>query len=88
MVERTIGSLSLSKRMSKDCERLSESSQAMVYAVMRRLMLRSLARARPSRTASSFPKCNNRCMKIEDSEDLRKLMVVTRLIDDWEPEDG
>jgi hypothetical protein len=27
-------------------------------------------------------------MKIEDSEDLRKLMVVTRLIDDWEPEDG
>ena len=31
--------------MSKDYERLCEASQAMVYAVMGRLMLRRLARA-------------------------------------------
>ncbi|MDP9475910.1 MAG: IS5/IS1182 family transposase, partial [Actinomycetota bacterium] len=31
-------------RMSKDYERLCQSSQAMIYAVMSRLMLRRLAR--------------------------------------------
>ena len=45
VAERTIGWLSLSRRMSKDYERLCETSQAMVYAVMSRLMLRRLARA-------------------------------------------
>ena len=44
VAERTIGWLSLSRRMSKDYEQLSESSQAMVYAIMGRLMLRRLAR--------------------------------------------
>ena len=37
--------LSQSRRMSKDYERLCESSQAMISAVMSRLMLRRLARA-------------------------------------------
>ncbi len=45
VAERTIGWLSQSRRMSKDYERLCESSQAMIYAVMSRLMLRRLARA-------------------------------------------
>lgn len=44
VAERTIGWLSLSRRMSKDYERLCESSRAMVYAIMDRLMLRRLAR--------------------------------------------
>jgi putative transposase len=44
VAERTIGWLSLSRRMSKDYERLCESSQAMIYAVMGRLMLGRLAR--------------------------------------------
>ena len=42
--ERTIGWLSQSRRMSKDYERLCETGQATVYAVMGRLMLRRLAR--------------------------------------------
>ena len=45
VAERTIGWLSQSRKMSKDYERLCEASQAMVYAVMGRLMLRRLARA-------------------------------------------
>jgi len=44
VAERTIDWLSQSRRMSKDYERLSQSSQAMIYAVMSRLMLRRLAR--------------------------------------------
>jgi putative transposase len=44
VAERTIGWLSQSRRMSKDCERLCERSQAMFYAVMSRLMVRRLAR--------------------------------------------
>jgi putative transposase len=44
VAERTIGWLSQSRRMSKDYERLCETSQAMAYAVMSRLMLRRLAR--------------------------------------------
>ena len=45
VAERTIGWLSQSRRMSKDYERLCETSQTMIYAVMSRLMLRRLARA-------------------------------------------
>jgi putative transposase len=45
VAERTIGWLAQSRRMSKDYERLCESSQAMIYAVMSRLMLRRLTRA-------------------------------------------
>jgi putative transposase len=44
VAERTIGWLSQSRRMSKDYERLCETGQAMVYAVMSRLMLRRLTR--------------------------------------------
>jgi putative transposase len=43
VAERTIGWLSHSRRMSKDSERLCETRQAMIYAVMSRLMLRRLA---------------------------------------------
>jgi putative transposase len=42
-----MGWLSQSRRMSKDYERLCESSRAMVHAVMSRLMLRKLARVSP-----------------------------------------
>ena len=45
VAERTIGWLSQSRRMSKDYERLCETSQTMIHAVMSRLMLRRLARA-------------------------------------------
>ena len=45
VAERTIGWLVQSRRMSKDYERLCQSSQAMIYAVMSRLMLRRLTRA-------------------------------------------
>jgi hypothetical protein len=38
------GSLSQSRRMSKDYERLCQSSQAMISAVMNRLMVRRFAR--------------------------------------------
>jgi hypothetical protein len=38
-------SRSCARRMSKDYERLCETSQAMIYAVMSRLMLGRLARA-------------------------------------------
>ncbi len=44
VAERTIGWISQSRRMSKDYERLCQSSQAMIYAVMSRLMLRRLTR--------------------------------------------
>jgi putative transposase len=45
VVERTFSWLSQNRRMSKDYERLAESSEAFVYAAMSRLMARRLARA-------------------------------------------
>lgn len=45
VVERTISWISQSRRMSKDYERLCETSEAMIYALMSRLMVRRLARA-------------------------------------------
>jgi putative transposase len=45
VVERTFSWLSQNRRMSKDYERLPESSEAFVYAAMSRLMARRLARA-------------------------------------------
>ena len=45
VAKRTIGWLSQSRRMSKDYERLCETSQTMIHAEMSRLMLRRLARA-------------------------------------------
>jgi hypothetical protein len=44
VAERIIGWSSQSRRMSKDYERLCETSQIMIYVVMSRLMLRRLAR--------------------------------------------
>jgi putative transposase len=45
VVERTFSWLGQNRRMSKDYERLPESSEAFVYAAMTRLMARRLARA-------------------------------------------
>ena len=45
VVERTFAWLGQNRRMSKDYERLPESSEAFVYAAMSRLMARRLARA-------------------------------------------
>jgi putative transposase len=44
VVERTFSWLSQNRRMSKDYERLPESSEAFIYAAMSRLMARRLAR--------------------------------------------
>ena len=45
IVERTFGWLNRSRRLSKDYERLPETSEAFVYVAMIRLMLRRLAHA-------------------------------------------
>ena len=45
VVERTFAWISHNRRMSKDYERLPESSEAFVYAAMTRLMARRLSRA-------------------------------------------
>jgi putative transposase len=44
IVERTFGWLNRSRRLSKDYERQTQTSEAWVYAAMTRLMLRRLAR--------------------------------------------
>ena len=44
VVERTFSWLGLNSRMSKDYERLAETSEAFVYVAMSRLMVRRLAR--------------------------------------------
>jgi putative transposase len=43
VVERTLAWLNLSRRLSKDYERLPKSSEAMIYLSMTRLRLRRLA---------------------------------------------
>ena len=45
VVERTFAWLGLSRRFSKDYERLPETGEAMIYGAMSRIMLRRLARA-------------------------------------------
>ncbi len=45
IVERTFAWLGQNRRMSKDYERLPESSEAFIYAAMSRLMARRLARS-------------------------------------------
>jgi putative transposase len=45
VVERTFAWLGLSRRFSKDYERLPEMAEAMSYGAMSRLMLRRLVRA-------------------------------------------
>ena len=45
VVERTFAWLGLSRRFSKDYERLPQTAEAMIYGAMSRLMLRRLARA-------------------------------------------
>ena len=44
-LERTFAWLGLSRRLSKDYERLQETAEAMIYGAMSRLMLRRLAQA-------------------------------------------
>jgi transposase len=46
VVERTFAWISQNRRMSKDYERLAETSEAFIYVAMTRLMVRRLARAR------------------------------------------
>lgn len=46
VVERTFGWLNRSRRLSKDYERMTESSEAFVYLAMIHLMTRRLARPR------------------------------------------
>jgi len=46
VVERTFAWISHNRRMSKDYERLVQTSEAFIYVAMTRLMLRRLARAR------------------------------------------
>src|SRR5215216_80559 len=46
VVERTFTWISHNRRMSKDYERLAQTSEAFIYVAMTRLMLRRLARAR------------------------------------------
>ena len=43
-MERTFGWLGQSRGLSKDYERLSETSAALIYAAMARVMARRLAR--------------------------------------------
>jgi putative transposase len=45
VVERTIGWLGQSRRLSKDYERLCSTSEVLIYVVMTRIMARRLARA-------------------------------------------
>jgi transposase len=45
VVERTFSWLGQNRRMSKDYERLAESSEAFVYVAMTRVMVRRLARS-------------------------------------------
>jgi putative transposase len=52
VVERTFGWIGRNRRLSKDYERLPESSETMVYWAMTRLMVRRLARA----TVTRMPK--------------------------------
>lgn len=44
VVERTLGWLNLSRRLSKDYERLPQSSETFIYLAMTRLMLKRLAK--------------------------------------------
>jgi putative transposase len=45
VVERTFAWLNQNRRLSKEYERLCETSEALIYAAMSRLMVRRLARA-------------------------------------------
>jgi len=52
VVERTFGWIGRYRRMSKDYEYLTESSEAMIYLAMMRLMLKRLARKAPNGVSS------------------------------------
>jgi len=49
VVERTFGWLGRYRRLSKDYERLTESSQAFIYAAMTHIMIRRLSCIKTSR---------------------------------------
>lgn len=53
VVERSFAWLSHSRRLSKDYERLCETSEALIYAAMSRIMVRRLARTLLYQTVSS-----------------------------------
>jgi putative transposase len=55
VVERAFSWFGQSRRLSKDYEKLCETSEALIYATMSRLPVRRLARGRHSHTASSGP---------------------------------
>jgi putative transposase len=55
VVERTFGWIGRNRRLSKDYERRTETSEAMIYWAMTRLMVRRLARA----TVTPMPKLAN-----------------------------
>ncbi len=48
VVERTFGWLGRYRRLSKDYEGLSESSEALIYAAMTHIMIKRLGRIKPS----------------------------------------
>jgi hypothetical protein len=63
MVERTFAWLSLSRRLSKDYERLPETGEAMLFGAMSRLMLRRMRKRREvprPRQCPRFAVCQTR----------------------------
>jgi len=52
VVERTFGWLNRWRRLSKDYERLTETSETLIYATMTRLMVRRLARMQADQVAA------------------------------------
>ena len=52
VVERTFGWLNRWRRLSKDYERLTDTSEALIYATMSRLMLRRLAKIKLTQMAA------------------------------------
>jgi putative transposase len=52
VVERTFGWLNRWRRLSKDYERLPETSETLVYATMSRIMIRRLAKMQVAQTAA------------------------------------
>jgi putative transposase len=52
VVERTFGWLNRWRRLSKDYERLTDTSETLIYATMSRLMVRRLARMKASQMAA------------------------------------
>jgi len=52
VVERTFGWLNRWRRLSKDYERLADTSETLIYATMTRLIVRRLARMKVAQLAA------------------------------------